>query len=63
MHAVEDAVPSYLVFEERLIQFIGAGDLLFNPVRGILPLVAFLVFGLWLRQKRLELNGEPIMGD
>ncbi len=58
MHAVEDAVPNYLVFEEQLIQFTGAGDFLFNPVRGVLPLIVFLVFGLWLRRRRLERDGE-----
>jgi hypothetical protein len=63
MHAVEDAVPNYLVFEEKLIQFTGAGDLLFSPVRGVLPLIAFLAFGLWLRKRRLERDGEPILGD
>jgi membrane protease YdiL (CAAX protease family) len=63
MHAVEDAVPNYLVFEEKLIQFTGAGDLLFSPVRGVLPLIAFLAFGLWLRKRRLEQDGEPILGD
>jgi len=62
MHAVEDAVPNYLVFEEPLIQFTGAGDFLFNPVRGVLPLIAFLAFGLWLRKRRLERGGEPILG-
>ena len=63
MHAVEDAVPNYLVFEEQLIQFAGAGDLLFNPVKGIFPLIAFLAFGLWLRKRRLERDGEPLLGD
>ena len=58
MHTIEDAVPNYLVFEEQLIQFIGAGDFLFNPVRGVLPLIAFLAFGLWLRKKRLERDDE-----
>jgi hypothetical protein len=63
MHAVEDAVPNFLVFEEKLIQFTGAGELLFNPVKGVLPLIAFLAFGLWLRRHRLERGGEPILGD
>ena len=58
MHTVEDAIPNYLVFEEQLIQFAGAGDFLFNPLRGILPLIAFLAFGLWLRRKRLERDGK-----
>ena len=58
MHAIEDAVPNYLVFEEQLIQFFGAGDMLFNPVRGVFPLIAFLAFGLWLRSKRLEREGK-----
>ncbi len=63
MHAVEDAVPNFLVFEEQLVQFIGIGDSLFNPLRGVLPLIAFLAFGLWLRKKRLEEGGEPILRD
>lgn len=58
MHAVEDAVPNYLVFEEKLIQFVGAGEFLFNPLRGVLPLIAFLAFGLWLRKQRLQRGGE-----
>jgi hypothetical protein len=57
MHAVEDAVLNYLVFEVQLIQFVGAGDFLFNPLRGVLPLIVFLVFGLWLRKQRLDRDG------
>ncbi len=63
MHAVEDAVPNYLVFEEKLIQFSGAGDVLFNPLRGVLPLIAFLAFGLWLRKQRLEQDNKPVLED
>jgi hypothetical protein len=63
MHAVEDAVPNYLVIEEQLIQFVGAGDFLFNPLRGVLPLIAFLAFGLWLRKKRLERDNKPVVED
>jgi len=63
MHAVEDAVPNYLVIEEQLIQFVGAGDFLFNPLRGVLPLIAFLAFGLWLRKKRLERDNKPVLED
>lgn len=60
MHTLEDAIPNYLVFEEQLIQFTGVGDVLFNPVRGILPLIAFLAIGLWLRKRRLELVRRPL---
>ncbi len=54
MHTIEDAIPNYLVFEEKIIVFDGLGDILFNPLRGILPLAAFLILGLWLRKKRVE---------
>jgi len=54
MHTIEDAIPSFLIFEEEIIQFSGVGDVLFNPLRGIFPLVAFLALGLWLRKKRID---------
>ena len=54
MHTIEDAIPNYLIFEERIIEFNGIGDILFNPLNGILPLVTFLAFGLWLRKKRID---------
>ncbi|TYQ17891.1 UNVERIFIED_CONTAM: putative protease of the Abi (CAAX) family [Acetivibrio alkalicellulosi] len=54
MHTIEDAIPNYLVFEEKIIVFNGLGEILFNPLRGILPLATFLVIGLWLRKKRVE---------
>lgn len=59
MHVVEDAIPNYLVFEEKVIQFTGVGDLLFNPVRGVLPLIAYLAFGLWLRKQRVDRDWNP----
>lgn len=61
MHAVEDAIPNFLILEEQVIQFTGVGDLLFNPLRGILPLIAFLIIGLWLRKMRMAPDGEPIL--
>ena len=54
MHTVEDAVPNYFIFEEKIIVFNEVGDILFNPLRGILPLAVFLALGLWLRKKRIE---------
>lgn len=57
MHTVEDAIPNYFVFEEKIITFDGVGDILFNPLRGILPLAAFLALGLWLRKKRINQEG------
>ena len=54
MHTIEDAVPNVLLFEEGIITFHGWGELLFNPLTGILPLVVLLAFGLWLRKKRIE---------
>jgi membrane protease YdiL (CAAX protease family) len=54
MHSIEDAVPNVLLFDEGIIVFHGAGDILLNPLTGILPLAGFLVFGLWLRKKRIE---------
>ena len=54
MHTLEDVIPNYLIFEEKVIIFNEVGDILFNPLKGILPLVAFLVFGLWLRKKRID---------
>lgn len=53
MHTVEDAIPNFLIFEERIIEFYGVGDILFNPLTGIIPLLVYLAFGLWLRQKRV----------
>lgn len=53
MHTVEDAIPNYFIFEEKIITFVGAGDILFNPLRGILPLAAILALGLWIRKKRI----------
>ena len=61
MHAVEDAVPNFLVFEEKIIQFTGIGDVLFNPINGILPLITFLLIGLWLRKQRISKGVEPIL--
>lgn len=54
MHTLEDAIPTFLIYEEKIIAFSGLGEILFNPVRGILPLVAYLAFGLWLRKKRIN---------
>ena len=54
MHTVEDTVPNILLFDEGIITFHGWGELLFNPLTGLLPLVVFLAFGLWLRKKRIE---------
>ncbi len=61
MHSVEDAIPNLLIFEEQVIQFTRVGDLFFNPLRGILPLIAFLIIGLWLRKRRIARDGEPIL--
>ena len=61
MHAVEDAIPNLLIFEEQVIQFTRIGDLLFNPLRGILPLITFLIIGLWLRKRRIARDGESIL--
>ncbi len=52
MHAIEDAIPNFLIFEEKIITFNVLGDILLNPLRGILSLAAYLAFGLWLRHKR-----------
>ncbi|TVQ23747.1 MAG: CPBP family intramembrane metalloprotease [Spirochaetaceae bacterium] len=54
MHTIEDAVPNVLIFDEGIITFHGAGDILLNPLSGVLPLAVFLAFGLWLRTKRIE---------
>lgn len=54
MHTLEDAIPTFLIFEEKIIAFNGLGEILFNPVRGILPLGAYLAFGFWLRKKRIN---------
>lgn len=61
MHAVEDTIPNFLIFEEQVIQFTKVGELLFNPLRGILPLIAFLIIGLWLRKRRIARDGEPLL--
>lgn len=54
MHTIEDAIPNFLVFDKKIIEFNGLGDILFNPLRGILPLLTLLAFGLWLRKKRID---------
>jgi len=54
MHTFEDAIPNFLVFQEKIIEFNGIGDILFNPLRGIIPLAAYLAFGIWLRKKRID---------
>jgi hypothetical protein len=54
MHALEDAIPNFLIFEEGIIQFNGIGNLLLNPLTGLLPLATYLVFGLWLRKMRIS---------
>jgi membrane protease YdiL (CAAX protease family) len=58
MHVIEDAIPNFLIFEEKIIMFNGVGDILFNPLRGILPLTVYLAFGLWLRHKRKSMVFE-----
>lgn len=60
MHAIEDSIPNYLVFEARIVEFSQLGNLLFNPVKGILPLIAFLAFGLYLRNQRINLGDRLI---
>jgi hypothetical protein len=54
MHTLEDVIPNFLIFEEKIVAFKGVGEILFNPLRGIIPLVAYLCFGLWLRKKRIS---------
>ena len=54
MHTVEDLVPNFLIFESQVITFSGLGDLLFNPLKGVLPLIVFLIVGLYLRKYRIN---------
>ena len=58
MHTIEDIIPNHLIFEERIIEFSALGNALFNPLAGILPIITFLAFGLWLRKKRIERDSE-----
>jgi membrane protease YdiL (CAAX protease family) len=53
MHTFEDGIPNYLIFDKKIIEFIGVGDILFNPIKGVIPLIIYLAFGLWLRKKRI----------
>ncbi|SET45266.1 CAAX protease self-immunity [Natronincola peptidivorans] len=54
MHTFEDGIPNFLIFEEKIFEFNGVGDILFNPLTGIIPLGAYLALGLWLRKKRID---------
>lgn len=54
MHTIEDLIPNFVFFEARLIEFQGLGDVLFNPLRGVFPLLTFVCIGLWIRQQRLK---------
>ncbi|QNO15866.1 CPBP family intramembrane metalloprotease [Alkalicella caledoniensis] len=54
MHTFEDLIPNFLILEEKIIEFKGVGNILFNPLTGIIPLAACLAFGLWLRRKRID---------
>ena len=60
MHTLEDAIPNYLIIEERITVFTGLGDTLFSPLSGIIPLLTYLAIGLWLRKKRIERDKQLI---
>lgn len=64
MHAVEDAVPTVLVATGSFLTFTELGDILFNPVSGIIATILFVVTGLYLRRLRIKINssaGEEIL--
>ena len=56
MHMVEDAVPTMLIQVEQVFTFTGAAELWLNPLQGILPLIVYLLIGLWIRSMRIKLN-------
>lgn len=56
MHTFEDLIPNFLIFEETILEFSGFGNVLLNPLSGILPTLLYLVIGLWLRRIRLTKN-------
>ncbi|MCC5889560.1 MAG: CPBP family intramembrane metalloprotease [Alkalibacterium sp.] len=52
MHTFEDLIPNFLIFDEPILEFSGFGNVLLNPLSGILPILLYLTIGLWLRKVR-----------
>lgn len=54
MHAIEDAIPTVLLFTGGYITFTNGSDVWLNPINGILANIFFLLIGLLLRKIRID---------
>lgn len=53
MHAIEDAIPTVLVFTGGYITFTKGSDIWLNPINGLAANILFLTIGLLLRKIRI----------
>lgn len=57
MHAVEDAVPTLLVYQDFLT-FTKIGDIWFNPTTGIIATLIYLGIGIAFRKIRINMKDD-----
>lgn len=54
LHSMEDAIPTVLVATGGFVKFKGLGEILLNPITGILSVVILTGFGLYIRKCRIK---------
>lgn len=53
MHTVEDAVPNVMVMTGGFVSLTKIGDILLNPITGVIATAIFITTGLLLRRFRM----------
>lgn len=53
MHTVEDAVPNVMVMTGGFVSLTKMGDILLNPISGVITTAIFITIGLYLEDSEL----------
>lgn len=53
MHTVEDAVPNVMIMTGGFVSLTKMGDILLNPITGVIATAIFIATGLLLRRFRM----------